>query len=146
MSYTLRVFQAFEVVAGNQSESGGSRAKPTEITVDQLPLELPKILAGLTTWNAWLGSDGPIADWDFLWIESDHDVTIELMVDANAGIGTVVFAKEIKAGEPWCLLHDDAYANYTANFAAGTKDVIDRIRVRNFHASDIALIRLVLVT
>lgn len=146
MSVTLRVFQSFEMAVGNQPVSGGSRSKPTEITVDGLSLELPKSLAGVTTWNAWLGSDGPISDFDFLWIESDHDVAIELMADANAGVGTVVFAKEVKAGEPWCILHDDAMANYTAAFATGTMDVIDRIRIRNRHATDVAVIRLVLVT
>lgn len=146
MSSTLRVYQGFELAVGNAVFNGGSRSKPVEITVDQRPLDLPKTLAALTTWNAWLASDGPIADFDFLYIESDHDVTIELMADSNDGVGTVVFAKQIKAGEPWMILHDDAYANYTANFGTGTLDVIDRIRVRNFHASDSAVIRLVLVT
>lgn len=143
---TLRVFKYFELAVGNKPVVGGSRVKPTEITVTGLPLDLPKSLAPETTWNAWLGSDGPISDWDYLWIESDKDVTIELMADANAGVGTVVFAKEVKASEPWDILHDDAMANYTANFASGAMDVIDRIRVRNRHASDTATIRLVLVT
>jgi hypothetical protein len=146
MSTTLRVYQAFEMVVGNVPVTGGSRSKPVEMTVAGLPLELPKSLGPELTWNAWLGSDGPISDFDFLWIESDKDITIELMCDANDGVGTVVFAKEIKANEPWSILHDDAMANYTANFAAGTMDVIDRIRVRNRSVTDTAVIRLVLVT
>lgn len=146
MSATLRVWKAFEVVINGHVVAGGSRSKPVEITVAGSVLDDTKSMADSTTWTAWTtGSGVALTDFDYLYIESDQDVWLELTADVGAEVGTVVFAKQIKANEPFDLLHDDAYANYTANFGSGTADVVDRVRIRNI-SGNTANVRVVLVT
>lgn len=143
---TLNVWQAYELTDNGVQIVGGSRAASKQITVAGQRKEAEKSLATATTWDVWTtGSSEPLTDFDFLWVESDKNVLLELTVDQNNGVGTVVFAIEVQANVPFLLCADDAMANYTANFATGTEDVIDKIRIRNV-SGQTAIVRVLLIT
>lgn len=142
---TVNVFQKIEMEIDGVKTERGSRSNPTQVTVDGLVYEFNRNLATATTWDVWTAGVATISDWDVLYVESDYDVNIELTCDYGNEVGTVVFAKTIKASCPLMLTHDDALAIYTANFATGSADVIDRIRIRNTSGST-AAVRGLLIT
>lgn len=143
---TLRVWNAFEVVIDGRSIAGGSRSNPQEVSVGEPYIDTPKTVAFGTTWDAWgFTTEQPISTFDFLWIESSLDgVLVELTTDANNGVGDELFVVELKADKPFLLFTDTGRANYTADFAAGSADVIDRIRIHNPSADTDAVVRLCL--
>ena len=144
---TLNVYQHFYMTISGDTVARGSRSAPTAITVDGQKKEWNRSLATATTALVWDGTatDEPLSNFDFLYIKSDQDLLVEFTCDKGAEVGTVVFARKVLASEPMMILHDDAMANYTAAFATGTADVIDRIRVRNTSGST-AVVDVVLVT
>ena len=75
--------------------------------------------------------DEDLADFDVLVIVSDTNVYLETVVDDDADVGEVASTIPITANVPFILGRDDAYANYTVNFAGGTLDVIETLRIRN---------------
>lgn len=143
---TLSLHAGASFASGNSIIRVGSRAGAYSITVDGYYERLNKSLATSTTWDAWeSGSSAAVTDFDFLWLVSDQVVLVEFTADKGGEVGTVVFSQEAQAGIPLMLTSDDCMANYTANFATGTADVIDRIRVRNVSGST-AAIELLIVT
>lgn len=144
---TLNVWKSYELTIDGEQLIGGSRAAPVQVTVDGKRAELYRSLATATTWDVWDATDAEeaLANFDYLFIESDQNVFVELTVDKGGEVGTVVFAIEIQANKPFDLFADDAMANYTADFATGTEDVIERIRIRN-NSGSTAGVRVLLVT
>lgn len=144
---TLTYYSGFSFPSGSKTIQGGNRSGGYSITVDGLHERLYKSLATATTWEAWEASDEntSVTNFDFLWMISDQNVFIELTCDKGGEVGTVVFACEVQANIPFVLSSDDAYALYTANFATGSEDLIDRLRVRNVSGST-ALVEIHLVT
>jgi len=148
MSATLQVFQSFQVDIGNEKISGGSRATPVEMTIDGKMHEWRGVVPATSSRTIWEASNSnyPISDFDFLMVEADDNVILELTVDANNSVGTKTFAIEVQAGSPFPLLSDDAIANFTTDVATGTEDVIDKIRIRNAVATASATVRVVMLT
>lgn len=143
---TLSVWQAYELTVDGEQIKGGSRTAPVTITVDGKRLEAYKSQSTATTWDVWTtGAEEPLTDFDFLFVESDQNVFLELTVDQNNGTGREEIAIEIQANRPFMLCSDDAKANYTTDFAAGSDDVIDMVRIRNESGST-AAVRVVLIT
>jgi hypothetical protein len=144
---TLRYYNCFEVAnPDGEAVKGGSRSAPIEIDCDGLVSDEWKSLATATTWDAWItGTEEGLTQFDFFWMYADQAVRIELTVDKGAEVGTEEIAILWPAETPFTLVGDDALALYTTDFAAGTADVIDRIRIRNESGST-AKIRRVLVT
>ncbi len=147
MTTTLRIYDYWEVdTPQGEKVSGGSRSSPTEVSVDGLVSDESKSLATATTWDAWIsGTEEGLTDFDFFWMKADQDVRVELVCDANNGVGREEFALLIEANTPFRIIYDDALALYTLDFAAGTADVIDTIRIRN-ESGETAVIRRVLIT
>ena len=143
---TLHLYQMMDVEIENQRITLGSIAKPERITVNDPHLFATKSVATLTTWDVWAsGTEEPITDFDFLWIESDTNVILELTTDKDADVGTVVSTIEISANKPLVMTSDASYALHTADFATGTIDVIDQLRIRNATAGT-AKVRVFLAT
>lgn len=140
MSASLQLYMSFVLNDGEGNIiRGGDRINPVSVaTVSGPYIDLHKALADSTTWDAWTGgdSDSALSAFDFLWIESDLDVFLELTVDQNAGVGREEIAFTLLAGVPFILGSNVGKANYTADFAAGSDDVIDRIRIRNENGDD----------
>ena len=142
---TAYVYQCVE--CEGYIEKRGSRSAPTSVTVTGTKKEWRASLATATTslvWDAAVSGE-PITDRDIFWIKSDQDLLVEITGDANGTYGTVLHAVKVLANEPKVVLRDDIIANHTANFATGTVDVVDRIRVRNVSGST-ALIDILLLT
>lgn len=146
MSQTLRVWTAFEVVIDGISHAGGHRSKPQEVTVDDPYIDVTYPIAVTTTKDVWgFSTEEAISSFDFLWIESSLDgVLVELTTDKGGEVGDESFVVELKADKPFLLFTDTGRANYTADFAGGSADVIDRIRIRNPSASTVANVRFAL--
>lgn len=143
---TLYRYLAYELTVDGETIAGGSHSAASQVTVDGKRAELVKSLATATTWDVWeAGSEEPLSDFDYLFVEADQNVLLELTCDKGNEVGTVVFAKEIPASKPFDLITDDAMAAHTADFGAGTEDVIDRLRIRNVSGST-ATVRVLLVT
>lgn len=134
---TLNVWSAWELTSNGRQRKGGNRSAPVEVTVDGKVKDISTTLATATTVTPWDGTDTneALTDFDFLWLKSNQNILLELTCDKGAEVGTVVFAKEIQANQDFMLLSDDAMALYTANFATGTEDKIDRLRLRNVSGS-----------
>lgn len=140
----LRVWKAFELELPSRKVTGGSRSAPLELTVDGRNLDKDFSLATSTTLDIWTSSE-PVTNFDYVWILADQDLYVEWTCDRGGEVGTVVFGDIIESNTPWDRFYDDALAVYTANFATGTADVIDRIRLRNVSGST-ATGRFVLIT
>lgn len=149
MAAAVQVFQYVEVtIKGRQIRMGSLQAAQVITLGTDAVLDRTNSLATGNTWDVWDASDTevePMADFDFLAVESDQDVFVELVADENATFGRVAATHEVSANVPWFLTSDTAKANYTVDFAAGTTDVIDRIRVHNESGST-ALIRVLMLT
>lgn len=103
-------------------------------------------VASSTTVTLYDATVDAVSAFDFLWIESDEDVMLELITDQNNGVGKEVYTIEVIGGGPPQIFSSNAsYANYTTNFAGGTLDVIDKILCRNL-GDDTATVRRVAVT
>lgn len=143
----LDLYQYAEMEVNGVKLRLGSRANPEEITVDGYVKDSTKSLLTATTWDVWItGAEEPLTNFDFLWVESDKAVFLELVVDTDNSVGREDIAIQIQAGVPFCLASDDAMALHTVDFAGTeTEDVIDAVRVRNVSGST-AIVRVVLVT
>jgi hypothetical protein len=129
---TLELYQAFQVTIGGELLIGGSRSAPQEIDVGDEFDRPRKTLAAGDIWDLWTADDSAVDAMGFLWVESDVDgVQLEFTVDLNNGVGLGVFAIVLVANIPLILPTKQAIANYAANFATGTVDSIERIRVKN---------------
>jgi hypothetical protein len=93
-------------------------------------------VANNATVDLWEPSSGPVGGFEIAVIRPSVDMFLEITVDSNAGVGTELMALKLRAGWPFILSNDIAYANYTVNFGGGTLDVIDRLRVRNLSGGD----------
>ena len=144
---TLRALTYFDV-PGSNVLPGGSRTQYKEFTVGVPKFDLTKLVAAEATWDAWgHTTEDAISDFDFLWIESDlSGVLVELTCDANNGVGRVQMPLCLIAGFPLILASKVSRAGHTADFAAGTADVIDMIRVLNPSVSTGANVRAALFT
>lgn len=144
---TLDYYIAFSFPAPDgEVISGGSRTAPESITVDGNHKNISRSLANNTTIDVWItGADESVTDFDFAYFVSDQNVYLELTVDKGNDVGREEIAIELQAGIPFALTSDDAYALYTTDFAAGTADVIDQIRIRNVSGST-ANVRAMIVT
>lgn len=135
MAAVVQVYHYVEVEIKGRPIRMGSLQTPRTITLgDDEVMDRTKSVVNNTTWDVWDGSDidnEALADFDFLAIESDQDVFVELTTDQNNGTGKEEYVIEVSADIPWFLTSDDGKALYTADFAAGTDDLIDQIRVRN---------------
>lgn len=127
---TARVFTCVEVPG---HAPFGSRSAPKEITVSTPGIDVTKLLTASSTWDVWgHTSEDAVSDFDLLVIVSDYGgVIVEFTTDKGGEVGTEVFTVELVANLPLVLGSDGSWANYTVDFAGGTLDVIDRIRVRN---------------
>lgn len=145
----LKVWQRFEIIdiLGEKHQAGKSVEPKTLIVTGTVKDEL-KAIGTTTTWDFWLtGSEEPLTDWELLYVETDLDgVLVELTTDQDGGVGKVVYTLEVKKDFPLLIVNDGSHANYTADFATGTLDVIDQIRIRNPSGATTANVRAVLVT
>jgi len=147
---TLRVFEAYELSVDGEEIKGGSRSAPVEITVDGKRKEWYGAVPATSSVTVFDGrtasSTDPISDFDFLFIEADQTVILELTVDKGGEVATKVSAVEVLANRPRMLLGNGAYTNFTTDVSSGTRDVIDFIRVRNSTSTASANVRVMLIT
>lgn len=116
------------------------------VTVDGRASDQTFTVAASTTVTLYDATADACADFDFLWIESDKDVMLELITDQNDGVGKRSATVEVVGGGPPVIRgSDDSYANYTTNFGGGTLDVVDKILCRNL-GTETATVRRVVVT
>lgn len=120
-----------ELPLTNNTPVVGSITTPVQVTVGGQYHHRNITLATATTATIYDATTDSPSSFDFIVILSDQDVFLETVVDQNGGVGTEQLAYKLRANLPFILPYDDAKANYTINFAAGTNDVIDLIRIRN---------------
>lgn len=148
MTATLRFWRGFHVEVDGVARRGGDIAQPVSITIAGAVKDDVKVIGTTTTWDAWAsGAEEPLSDFDFLWIESELDgVQVELTIDKGAEVGREVLTITLKKDVPLVLADDAGFANYTVDFAGGTLDVIDQIRIRNPDGTNTANVRLFMAT
>lgn len=87
------------------------------------------VAAGATT---TLFTTDNLADFNLMVITSTaSNVFAELTTDVSGGVGTELATIELSSKVPYILASNRSYANYTANFAGGSVDAIERVRVKN---------------
>lgn len=81
-----------------------------------------------------------LTDFTFCRIETDVGtaalpVMLELTTDLAAAVQVGYSTVALRSGFPYVLFSSKSYANYTANFAGGTMETIQRFRVKNLNAT-----------
>lgn len=132
MSSTVKLYNLFEVNIDGHYIADGGISSPIEITLSNDKMLVYKDeIAISTTVDVWDSSDEKLSSFTFMYLKADNEVYLELTVDRGNDVGTEIVAIQIEPNVPFILGGDTAFANYTADFAGGTADVIDRIRIRN---------------
>lgn len=123
----------------------GSMSVPTFIALAGETLQKRLELSALETAVLFDASADALATWDLAWIQADHDVTLEFVVDQGGEVGTVVFTLVLKGsgvtgqlGLPLMLGSQVSVANPTVDFGGGTNDLIEKISVKNASATAVA--------
>jgi len=150
----VHVYQYFVVDSDEGAVIGGSLARARSITLGdgEVTDQRFKVAAETAVKLFDKSENEAMGDFDFLWLESDRDVLIELTTDA--GGDDEYFVVELKgsgtAGEfgPALVLGSDAAHQFdgTVNAFDGTEDTIDEIWVYNEDTSNTARVRLVVGT
>lgn len=127
------LYQYLRVIIGGRVWEFGQRNSPVSISLNGESRCEANVLSAGTTWDFWgFTSEEPVPSFGVLAIESDIDgVQVELTCDKGSDVGRKEFVVVLSAGVPFVLSSDDSIANHTSDFATGTLDVIDRIRIRN---------------
>lgn len=113
----------------------GSPSTPVQITLGSGLTMKRDVSVAQNTTATLFNTTNDLSDFDFLVITATVDMYLELTTDLDNSVGDEVYTIPLLANVPFILGRDDSYANYTANFAGGTLDVIQRIRVRNLGAT-----------
>lgn len=144
---TLRHYSYTEVVLDGTKHSIGSLTDPVEISVSgELLYDRTFSVATTAKQLIFSVSNVDLADFDFLVVLSDKDdVVLELVTDDGNEVGERVGTYELRANVPFVLGSDDSYANHTVDFAAGTLDSVETLRVKNNNSAT-ARIRVMAVT
>ncbi len=136
------------ISAGSSVEPIGIDIAGNELTNDSLSI------ATNTVVKVWDKAESGVGDFDFLYMACDRDLQMELTIDIGAEVGTRLQTCTLKGtgttgemGLPFMLGSDDAFASdYTASFAAGTLDKIERIRVKNTSTTNAAKLRRIIAS
>jgi hypothetical protein len=151
---SIQIHQYFTVTIDDREVHGGSlsRAKTINIADDEISDQTHKLApeAIVKIWDK--AENESLADFDFLWLESDRDVKIQLTTDA--GGDDEYFVVELKGGGsagvmgPALVLGSDLAHQFDGAVDAfdGTVDTIDEIWVENPSNTDTARVRIVVAT
>lgn len=137
MSASLQVFQyAVLIDASGQRTVVGSMVDPANLSTSFEGVIDRRVYTvdATTTKLAWdsAATGQPATTFRFLWIKANvEDVYVQLVTDANSGVGDEYYTVELKKGLAFILGSQASYANYTADFGGGTIDTIDEIWIRN---------------
>lgn len=143
MASTIKFEWKYEVTIDGVTHTDSNGASPISITAgDDVHSQVFDV--GITTTVKLLDVlTEDISAFTFLVIVSTKaNVVIELVTDDGAEVGEMLATFVLAANVPFILATDDSYANYTVNFAGGTLDVIETIRVRNLSTTDTAKVRI----
>lgn len=89
-------------------------------------------------------ASGPTRGFAFLvlWNVGSEDepdrLIVELTTDAGGQVGSESYTFDLPSGSFFVLFSNGSYADYSAGFAGGTLDSIERVRIRNLSASTVA--------
>ncbi len=155
---TVNVYVAAIGTINDRVMSLGNRVVPNTIaSINQEWHATARITNAATPNNyqsqvMWEAADAGIADFDFLFLESDKDVLVEFQSDNATPAYAVI---KVKADIP-LILSSDAFLAHTdtsqlgADDSAATPDVIDKITVKNnvngTDPSVTAIVKLTLLT
>ncbi len=146
---------AVDVIVDGEKMSAGSTIEPVAIDIAGNEITNDSIsIAASTVVKVWDKDESGVGDFNFLYLACDRDLQVELTIDIGADVGarlqtfTLLGTGEAgKMGLPFMLGSDEAYASdYTASFAAGTLDKIERIRVKNTSSTNSAKLRRIVAT
>jgi hypothetical protein len=127
----------------------GDRTKPITYALSTGYVEQrTKQLAANAKTDLWLAADEPsLGDFELLLVKSDQDgVILELETDTGNEVGNEWATIELKKNIWFILCSDGSWANYTADFAAGTLDTIEVIRARQVSGGTTANVVLIIAT
>jgi len=151
---SIQVFQYFTVNVDERSVKGGSlsRARSIAITDNEVYQHTHKVAATTAVKVFDKTEMETLANFDFLWIESDLDVLVQFTGDA--GTTDPYFVMELKgsgtAGEPGPALvlgsDDTQVQDGTIDAFDGTADTIDEIWVYNEDDTDTARVMITVAT
>lgn len=143
MAYTLSLYSFMSVKLDGRPIEAGSLQIPATLQIESVHDQVVSVGTSTTVDIFDVADD--LADFDFLWVQTDFDLMLELVTDSNASIGRMPYTVGLKGsgvanqyGPPFLLARDDSYANYTITFGGGTLDLIERITVRNLSATQAA--------
>ena len=151
---SVQLFQHFVINENERITTGGSLSKAKSITLgDGEVTDQTFKVAPVTAVKIWDKTENEaMGNWDFLWLESDLDVSVQFTTDAETTDAYDV--KSLKGsgvsgemGPALVLGSDDTkLLDGAIDVFTGTADTVDEIWVYNADASDTARVRLVVGT
>lgn len=149
---TLQLTTLVKALVDGVPYEGGSLDSPFNITITG-DAHFQVVTVATETTADIFNVDTDIGDFDLLWVQADFDLFVELTVDKGGDVGTVPIPLYIPGsgtansfGRPLIIPSNISKANYTINFAGGTNDVIDRVRVRNESTTQAAKVLIAAIT
>jgi hypothetical protein len=151
---SVQVFQYFVIDTGVHTVQGGSlsEARSIDLVDAEVTDQVFKVgpAAGVKIWDA--AENEAMSDFDFLWLESDRDVLIQVTTDA--GVTDSYDVKTLKGSGtsgkmgPALVLGSDGtlLGDGTIDTFDGTAGTIDEIWAYNEDATETARVRLVVAT
>lgn len=151
MAAILELTTGMVVRRGSDAERIGRVDEPYFLSIDGDMVRKDITLAASgsgTVYNG--GGDEEWSDISFLAVRSEYDAVVEMTFDTADSYGTTYQTNYVEgSGEsgrygPWHVFPNcQAYANYTANFAAGTLVYCDYVRVLNTDSSNATKVQVV---
>ena len=151
---TIQLYQFFVVDIDDRTVTGGSLSTAKSITiVDNEIVQQTFKVAAATAVKIWDKTEcEAMANFDFLWLETDLDVLVQFTTDA--GTSDAYDVKELKGsgtantmGPALVLGSDDMQLlDGSIDTFDGTADTIDEIWVYNESATDTARVHMVVAT
>lgn len=149
MTAALNIYDYMTIKADGELHVIGSLDRPSGIVSCVGQVIRRKIEVAISTTKTIFDVSNDLSSFEVIGISCDFDLMIELGTDISNSIGdeyyTIGHRGSGRAGEfgaMFRLLRDDSYAGYTANFAGGTLDLIEKIRVKNLSTTQAAQVEI----
>jgi hypothetical protein len=146
MATTISLYTKVSFSINGEDHEAGSLTTPNEISIAGDVMDVNLRLSASGTSAIWVSgtSSGP-TNFDFLWLDSDGQLEIELTCDKDNDNGDEYLHLHMFEYGPFILCSDNSIAARTAAFT-GTADVIDQIKIKNPSATETREVRIIVAS
>lgn len=149
MAKTIQLTQYLSGLLDSGRVEIGSLSTPADVSLASGLRYDKEFTVGIETTKKLFDASVEFATFELIAVQCDLDLMLEMVTDDGNEVGERAFTIGLrgsgvagKFGMLFFLPKQISYANYTVNFAAGTLDLIEVLRVRNLSTTDSAKVRI----